>query len=39
MEEQKLKEVFKAIDEVFKTETDSAKIKTSIKRKLRKILM
>jgi len=39
MEEQKLKEVYKAIDEVFANETESVKMKTTIKRRIRKILV
>ena len=39
MNEQILKEVYKAIDEVFKTETETVKIKTTLKRKIRKILI
>jgi len=39
MNEQILKEVYKAIDEVFKTETEAVKIKTTLKRKIRKILI
>jgi len=38
MNETKLKEVHKAIDDIFKKETDTKKIKSAIKRKLTKLL-
>jgi len=39
MDEKKLKEVYKAIDEVFANETEPVKMKTMLKRKIRKILV